>query len=184
MKKLFVIVVIMLITVSAFGELPSTKTIETDELTIIRNACQGNDPLIQQYYLDYKGTTFRDEGEVEEIFDERGRAEVHHTDLYMKYAFLGVISVDLIGNSDLYLDFASRYLLDPSFPNDPLYPDHYYLSITDDVIPYLAEIPDPVTGEPSASRKSLDAGYMLENLALIVDMLWWYDGHGLDQQVF
>ena len=56
MKKLSIIALIILVAVNVFGELPRTKTIGIDTLSVIRGACQGNDPLIQvrRYVSQYR----------------------------------------------------------------------------------------------------------------------------------
>ncbi len=162
MKRILCFLIIV-ITITLFA-LDESKTIEFSDFTTIKYGCE-NDDLINHYY--YQIFNSREDSEI--IFDERGRAETFQTNDYIKKALVGAIGVGLSGpDATVLLNEAYNFILNPI--TDP------YLSIANDVIPYLAEIPDPVTGVPSASRKSLDAGYMLENLALIVDMLWWYDG--------
>ena len=177
MKKILLTSVIILISSNVFGELPRTKTIGTDTLSVIRNACKdpsmGGDELIHNYYMEYKGTSLRDEGEAEEIFDERGRGEVFHTSLYMKYAFGGVIDIQLQGDPNDYLLYAYRHLFDPTYVVNG---ENRYLSIANEVIPYLTKPVVNPNEDASPYRKGLDIGYMLEALALTVDMLWWYEG--------
>jgi len=105
-----------------------------------------------------------------------GTREDYWASKYANKALVGAIDELLQpGQSDGYLFEAYRFLFDQTFPD--------YLSIAYDVIPYLTQIPD-ANGDPKALRKGLDAGYMLMNLSLIVDMLWWYTGHGYDQQIY
>ena len=177
MRYLLVTAIIIFIASNVFGELPETKTINQQTLTEIRNACkepsQGGDDLINHYYMEYKGNSKDEEEYGEEMYDEQGRGQAFGTTTYMKKAFLGVIDVDLLGIADDYLDDAYRFLFDSGFPA--------YLSIENDVIPYLTMGPD-TNGNPSKGRKCLDMGYILQYLATTVDMLWWYEGHGFNTQ--
>ena len=185
MKKLSIIALIIIATVNVFAELPRTKTIGIDSLSVIRSACQGNDLLIYNYYNEYKGNRDGEEYE-EEMFDGRGNGETYKTPTYLKLAFLGVINYDLeyAGVDTVYLQKAYDFLFNP---NSSIIDD--YFSIANDVIPYLTKpecdsLVHPEIPYESAGRKGLDIGYMLENLAGIVDMLWWYDGHPWTQEQF
>ncbi|MBC8383932.1 MAG: hypothetical protein H8E57_00265, partial [Candidatus Cloacimonetes bacterium] len=184
MKKLLFTFGIVFLFVNVFGELPKTKTIGVDTLIVIRNACkdpsQGGDDLIHHYYMEYKGESLREEGEAEEIIEDGRLRATFKTESYMKYAFLGVIDVELeVEDPDDYLSFASRFLLDPTFPDDPQYPGHSYLSIAD-VIDSLEEEPEGDAAYGLVDVFSL--AYTLNNLAMIVDMLWYYeDGDHQDE---
>ena len=166
MKKMLIAFVIFLVTANAFGELPRKKTIGADTLTVIRDACSGDDQLIHHYYMEYKGS--RDEEETgEEIYDDGRFRETFKTITYMKLAFLGVIDTLLVGDDEDYLEYASDFLLNP---NSVVIDD--YLSIAA-VIDSLEEEPEGDATYGTVDVLSL--AYTLHNLAFIVDMLWWYE---------
>ena len=180
MKQVLCFLFIVIVTASIFS-LDETKTIGDTEFLVIQDACAGGDDLINHYYYQI----FNSRDDSEDIFDERGSAETYHTDDYVKKALVGAVGVGLSNPAaTALLDEAFDFLFEP----DPII-SPYYLSIANDVIPYLTKpecdsLVHPEIPYESAGRKGLDIGYMLENLAGIVDMLWWYDGHPWTQEQF
>ncbi len=175
MKKTLVIFLFFLIITNLFCLLPKTKTIGADTLSAIRNACGGNDLLINYYYLDYRGESRDEEETGEDICDESGLRQTFDTATYMKRTFLGVIDTLLINEDpDEYLNESYRFLLVPP-PED----EWDYLSIAA-VIDTLEKEPEGDAAYGLVDVFSL--AYTLNNLAMIVDMLWYYeDGDHQDE---
>jgi hypothetical protein len=177
-KSAIILFVYLFVATGLFAEyedrVPRTKTItDSTLLNSIRDACHPNsghtgyDPMIRQYWCDYINIT-----DTIRYFDENGeRIETFNTGTYLKEAFWGAIGHDTDQHGDEndtpdeILELAKDFLLDPN--NIP------YLSIANEVIPYLSQLNAP---NPTIWGLTLDMAYTLKNLAVMVDMLWWYDG--------
>jgi hypothetical protein len=165
MKKCIYLLLGLLISVS-LSALDETKTIGDTEFSIIQDACAGGDDLINHYYLQCLTNANLLREDWEPPADDMGLRTDYGTSFYANKAFVGAVGElqdTLVVEARLFESY--RFLLDPTFPA--------YLSIANEVIPYLSQLNAP---NPTIWGLPLDMAYILKNLAVMVDMLWWYDG--------
>ncbi|MBC8487933.1 MAG: hypothetical protein H8D45_18035 [Bacteroidetes bacterium] len=179
MKKYILLLLGLLLSVSLLA-LDRTRTIEETDFSAIQAACAGGDDIINHYYqlcVD-NAVLLREDWEPPE--DDMGLRTDYGTSFYANKAFVGAVGeLQYPWQAEAKLREASYFTVEQD-PNGLI----HQLSIANDVIPYLTKPEDyPYPNIPDATpyRKGLDIGYTLENLALIVDMLWWYEGHGIYQ---
>ena len=169
MKKNLIFLIILLSCVNIYAQdlVPGTKSIDHETLNAIRDATApyDHDNFMRQYWCEYINipdtTRFYEDGELRNTFK---------TGIYVREAFWGVIGHD----TELHdapdqtpyhiLELARQHLLEPDFDD--------YLSIP-------AVIDTFVSG---GNKDVLSLSSTLENLAFIVDMLWWYDAPGYETQ--
>ncbi|MBC8386106.1 MAG: hypothetical protein H8E57_11375 [Candidatus Cloacimonetes bacterium] len=178
-----IVFVLLYLNFNAIELVPRTATIDSLDLHSIRSATAlyDHDDLMRHYwckYINIPDTTrnYDENGEVRETFK---------TGIYLYHAFWGVIGHDLPTNPPVYpndkLELANLHLLDPNFPNT--HPGHHYLDIAD-VIEYIDNDSLGTQGILDGYDSLTSAFYTLNNLTYIVDLIWEYAEHGMEQSVY
>lgn len=174
MKKL--IIAMFLLSISSLFSIIITKTItDPSMLSTIQDACNNN-PIIRCYYE----VAFGNRDSFEPYTDETGRAETWETSNYANKSLVGAMGVvppyvNFQIDADGLLEDVHYFLLRPSLIED-------YLDIEGNVLPSITRpLCDSLLNYPnfpyvSACGKSHMSSYILENMAYMVDMLWWFDG--------
>ena len=172
MKRVFT--GLLVLSVAILSGLDRTKTIDDVIFPTIQYACGGGDDLISHYYeqLVQQATLSREDWE-----DQFGDRDDHGTGSYGIKAMVGAVAeLQLIEESEEKLENAYDFLL-TSDPEESSV--EHYLSIAD-VIDSLEEEPEGDAAYGLVDVFSL--AYTLNNLAMIVDMLWYYeDGDHQDE---
>jgi len=175
MKKIIILLVVLLVYVNIFAQyedlVSGTKTIDEETLNSIRDATAlyDNDDLMRHYWCEYINIP-----DTTRFYDDNGRLrQTFNTGTYVKQAFWGAIGHDMPYDPEtgqpiepsVKLELAKDFLLEPTNPDA-------YLSIP-------AVIDTFVIG---GNKDVLSLSSTLENLAFIVDMLWWYEAPGYETQ--
>jgi tetratricopeptide (TPR) repeat protein len=176
LEKKQLLFAILLLSISSLFSITTTKTItDPSALSTIQDACNNN-LIIRNYYE----IAFGNRDLFEPYTDETGRAQTWQSSNYANRSLVGAMGpvvgyVATQAIADAHLYEVHHFLLRPSVVDD-------FLDVAGEVIPSITRPQcDSLLNYPdfpyvSACGKSHMSSYILENMAFMVDMLWWFDG--------
>ena len=177
MKKLLSVLVLISVSLILFSyEINETKTMSAELVSQLRDAVNSdgiNDDEVMDFYYEKINPYDNRDDEEEPVDDFRdlrvAYKPIKGASFFADKALLGMLEVEIETIQDSILkNWAIQYLTDPTFDLTPTIPDDEYEYLDLDQV--WAEFSD------GSWDDCLKYGALINNIAFIVDMLYYYDG--------